>query len=235
MDARPLRRADLAAHTVRWLRPGRYWQPDLTVVEWNGRSYVVKDYRARPRVYRWGVGLVATWREAKNYRRLAGLPGIPAFGGRIDRYALAVEWIEGRNADRLDKGGVPASFFEELRRIIASVHERGVVLCDLRNSKNIMVTGEWRPVLIDFSTAFSRGRWWNPLQRWLYRIFEQDDYLAVAKLKRRYAPELMTEEERSGLERGVPFERPAHAARDGFKKGLKWIFGPGGRRNEHTR
>lgn len=225
--AGPLTRADLSAPTTRSLRPGRYWQPDLTVVEWNGRPYVVKDYRARPPVYRWGIGLVATWREAKNYQRLAGLPGIPAFGGRIDRYALAVEWVPGRTADQLSKGGVPAAFFEELRRVITGVHERGVVLCDLRNSKNIMVTDQWRPVLIDFSTGFSRGGWWNPLQRWLYQIFEQDDYLAIAKLKRRYAPALMTEDERSGLDRGLPLERPAHALRDAFKKMVKLVFGPG--------
>ena len=204
------------------LRSGRYWQPDLGVVEWGGRRYVVKDYRARPPVYRWTVGLVATWREAKNYQRLAGLPGIPAFGGRIDRYALAVAWVPGRNADRFEPGQLPASFFEELRRIVMGVHERHIALADLRNSKNIMVTDQGRPVLIDFSTAFSRGRWWNPLQRWLYRIFEQDDYLAIAKLKRRYAPELMTEEERRGLEKGLPLERPAHAVRDAFKTGVKW-------------
>jgi RIO-like serine/threonine protein kinase len=173
--------------------------------------------------------LVATWRESGNYHRLAGLEGIPAFGGRIDRYALAVEFIPGRNADRFRRGDLPASFFDELHRIVTGVHGRGVVLADLRNSKNIMVTEQWRPVLIDFSTAFSRGQWWNPVQRWLYGVFERDDYLGIAKLKRRYAPELMTEEERGALERGLPLEGPAHAVRDAFKKSLKWLFGPGRR------
>lgn len=223
VDAGPLTRAEVERDAIERLRAGRYWQPDLTVVERHGRRYVVKDYRGRPPVYRWGVGLTAIWREAKNYRRLAGLPGVPAFGGRIDRYALAVEFVAGRNADRFKKGELPPSFFDELRRIIAGVHARGIVLADLRNSKNIMVTEQGRPILIDFSTAFSRGRWWNPLQRWLHRIFEQDDYLAIAKLKRRYAPELMTDEERRGLERGLPLERPAHALRDAFKTGLKWV------------
>ena len=223
--AAPLTRAGLGSHTSERLRAGRYWQPDLFIVQWQGRRYIVKDYRARPRIYRWSVGLLATSREAKNYRRLAGLPGIPAFGGRIDRYALAVEFIPGRNADRFTKGELSAGFFAELRTIIQGVHDRGVVLGDLRNSKNIMVTEQGRPMLIDFSTGFGRGGWWNPLQRWLYRIFEQDDFLGVAKLKRRYAPELMTDEERRGLEEGLPFEGPAHALRDAFKTGVKWLFG----------
>ncbi len=225
--AAPLTRTELDGHTGELLRAGRYWQPDLFIVHRQGRRYVVKDYRARPRIYRWSIGIMATWREAKNYRRLAGLPGIPAFGGRIDRYALAVEFIPGRNADRFTQGELPAAFFSELRTIIQGVHERGVVLGDLRNSKNIMVTEQGRPVLIDFSTGFGRGGWWNPLQRWLYRIFEQDDLLGVAKLKRRYAPELMTDEERRGLEEGLPLERPAHAMRDTFKAVIKRVIGPG--------
>jgi len=225
--AAPLTRAELGSHTTELFRAGRYWQPDLFIVQWQGRRYIVKDYRARPPVYRWSVGMLATCREAKNYTRLAGATGIPAFGGRIDQYALAVEFIPGRNADRFKKGELPAAFFTELRSIIQGVHDRGVVLGDLRNSKNIMVTEQGRPMLIDFSTGFGRGGWWNPLQRWLYRIFEQDDFLGVAKLKRRYAPELMTDEERRGLEEGLPFERPAHALRDAFKTVVKWLMGPG--------
>jgi len=227
VGAAALTRAELGRQTSELLRAGRYWQPDLVLVQWQGRRYVVKDYRARPPLYRWSVGALATCRESKNYRRLAGLPGIPAFGGRIDRYALAVEFIPGRNADRFTQGELPAAFFPELRTIIQGVHDRGVVLGDLRNSKNIMVTEQGRPVLIDFSTGFGRGGWWNPLQRWLYRIFEQDDFLGVAKLKRRYAPELMTDEERRALEEGLPFERPAHALRDAFKHIVKRLVGPG--------
>jgi hypothetical protein len=227
VGAGPVTRADLERHTVERLRPGRYWQPDLTVIDHHGRRFVVKDYRARPRLYRWGLGMLATWREAKNYRRLAGVPGIPAFGGQIDRYALAVELIPGRNADRFQKGELSAAFFEELQKIVMAVHARGVVVADLRNSKNIMVSETGHPHLIDFSTGFSRGGWWNPLQRWLYGVFEQDDWLGVAKLKRRYAPELLTEAERRGLDEGLPLERPAHAVRDAFKKSLKWLFGPG--------
>lgn len=175
--------------------------------------------------------MLATCRESKNYRRLAGLPGIPDFGGRIDRYALAVELIAGRNADRFKRGELPATFFTELRTIIQGVHDRGVVLGDLRNSKNIMVTEQGRPMLIDFSTGFSRGGWWNPLQRWLYAIFERDDYLGVVKLKRRYAPELMTEEERLALEEGLPFERTAHVLRDAFKHIVKRLVGSGQKEN----
>ncbi|MBI3620614.1 MAG: hypothetical protein HY208_00300 [Nitrospirae bacterium] len=222
-----LTRTELGDSPHELLRAGRYWQPDLFLVSRQGRRYVVKDYRARPPMYRWTAGILSTWREAKNYRRLAGLPGIPAFGGRIDRYALAVEFIPGRNADRFQKGELSPAFFSELRTIIQGVHDRGVVLGDLRNSKNIMVTEQGRPVLIDFSTGFGRGGWWNPLQRWLYRIFEQDDFLGVAKLKRRYAPELMTEEERRGLEEGLPLEGPAHALRDGFKAVVKRVVGAG--------
>ena len=225
--APPLTRADLGSHTIERLRDGRYWQPDLFVVQWRDRRYIVKDYRARPPLFRWGAGLFSISREAKNYRRLAGLPGIPMFGGRIDRYALAVEFIPGRNADRFATGELSAGFFKELRAIIQGVHDRGVVLGDLRNSKNIMVTEQGRPVLIDFSTGFSRGGWWNPLQRWLYRIFERDDFLGVAKLKRRYAPELMTDEERRELDEGLPFERPAHALRDAFKHLVKRLAGAG--------
>lgn len=231
VGAAPLTRSELGSQTSELFRAGRYWQPDLFLVQRQGRRYIVKDYGARPPLYRWSVGMLATCRESKNYRRLAGLPGIPDFGGRIDRYALAVELIAGRNADRFKRGELPATFFTELRTIIQGVHDRGVVLGDLRNSKNIMVTEQGRPMLIDFSTGFSRGGWWNPLQRWLYAIFERDDYLGVVKLKRRYAPELMTEEERLALEEGLPFERTAHVLRDAFKHIVKRLVGSGQKEN----
>jgi hypothetical protein len=223
----PLTRARLAAERLEVLRQGRYWQPDVFVVTLGGRKYVVKDYRDRPAVYRWGVGLLAIWRETINYRRLAGLPGVAGFAGRIDRYALAIEFIPGRNTDRMARGELTPAFFEQLRAVIVGVHARGVVLCDLRNSKNIMVHEDGRPYVIDFSTGFSRGPWWNPLQRWLHGIFAQDDFLGVAKLKRRYAPELLTEEEGRGLDEGLPLERPVHALRDAWKKALKRLLGPG--------
>ena len=47
-----------------------------------------------------------------------------------------------------------AVFFDRLRSIVDQIHARGIVVCDLRNRKNVMVTNASDPYVIDFCTAF---------------------------------------------------------------------------------
>lgn len=157
------------------------------------------------------------------YRKLAGLDGIPRCYGKLDRYAVAIEYIEGRNASKIKPGELPDEFFRRLNRIVEAVHERKIVLCDLRNKKNIMVSPTGDPYLIDLCTAFERGRRWNLIRNWLYGIFYQDDCLGLSKLKRQLAPELLTPEEAKKLERGLFMQKEAVAVRNFCVRWLKWL------------
>lgn len=217
-------RESLDERRMESLRPAKPWQPDILLVRGETGPAVVKDYRPRGFLYRFFVGIPSTWNEARIYRKLSGIEGIPRCYGKLDRYAVVLEYIEGRNASKVLPGELPHEFFHRLRRIVDAVHERKIVLCDLRNKKNIMISKNGEPVLIDLCTAFERGRRWNLLQNWLHGIFYQDDLLGLAKLKRHLAPELLTPDEAEKLDRGLFLQNEAVAVRNFCVRWLKqWV------------
>ena len=176
-----LNRSNLEKMTLRPMRPGKPWQPDLFLVQMNGRLGVVKDYSKRPWLYRVAVGWISARREEIFYGKLQGVPGIPQFLGRLDRYALAMEYIPGSSASRVPPGVVGPEFFEKLDRVLDQVHQKGIVLCDLRHISNIVISEKGEPYLLDFCTAFERGSRWNILKRGLYHLFYQDDKPQVSQ------------------------------------------------------
>ena len=188
---------------------------------------MAKDYAAKPFFFRFFIGIISNRREAFIYRKLKRLPGIPEWACWIDRYAIAVHYVPSRNASELKSGELTPAFFKRLREIVDAIHDRGVVLCDLRNIKNIMLGEDGEPYLIDFSTAFQKGAWWNAPKNFLYEIFYQDDLLGIAKLKKHCAPGLLTEEERIGLERGLFLQKETLFIKHKGRAILQKIFGFG--------
>jgi hypothetical protein len=215
----------VAASTPQYVRRGRPWQPDILLIEHEGRRVIVKDYAPRKWMYRVGVGLYSVWREASIYRVLDGIPGVPGFVGRIDRYALATEYIAGKGAGAAEPGEVGEAFFTRLSATVDAVHGRGVVLCDLRNMNNVMISERGEPYVIDFAAAFQRGAWWNVPVNALFRLFEQDDCMGVIKLKRRLAPDLLTTEEAERYRKGVFMQAPAISMRNWSRRWLKRLVG----------
>lgn len=92
----PPDREALAARTVRVLEAGSGRDPVVTLVRDGAREIVVKYYAPRGFLVRELVGRFMIWREVRAYRALAGHPAVPRFFGRIDAYALAVEYRPGR-------------------------------------------------------------------------------------------------------------------------------------------
>jgi serine/threonine protein kinase len=219
-----LSRSNLKERTVQYVRHGKPWQADLLLVTVNGRLGLVKDYIKKPWLFRLVVGRLSTWRESIFYKKLQDLPGIPCFFGCLDRNALVIEYIPGEDASRVKPGLVGADFFEKLQGVVDSIHERGIVLCDLRHTANILVSERGEPYLVDFCTAFERGNRWNIFKKWLYDLFHQDDLLGIAKLKKNLAPELLSENDRQNLERGVFLQGPAIRIRNFSRKWLKKLF-----------
>ena len=66
----------------------------MLVVDVDGGSVIVKDFAPRGRWVR-GLGWLQIRRETAAYRWLSGVVGVPAFVGRVDPLALAIEWIDG--------------------------------------------------------------------------------------------------------------------------------------------
>jgi hypothetical protein len=220
-----LSREAIGSSSPRYIRRGRPWQPDILLIDHQGRHVIVKDYAPRRWIYRVGVGLYSVWREAEIYQVLQGIPGVPRFEGRIDRYALATEYIPGKGAGEARPGEVGEAFFTRLTDTVEAVHARGVALCDLRNMNNVLISERGDPYVIDFAAALRRGARWNVVLNAVFRLFVQDDRLGVIKLKRRLAPYLVTSEESKRYRKGVFMQTQAIAVRNWGRRWLKRLVG----------
>jgi len=188
LSGRPPTRAELAASSPRVLNRGGPRNPDVLLVEHEGRELVVKDFAPRPGIGGGWLGRWITRREARAWRALAGHPAVPQFVGIIDALAFAVVYRPGRRMSRRLAGETPPDFPDRLDAALAEMHRRGVVHLDLRHRSNVLVDSSGNPVLIDFGSAlvFRPGSW---AARWFLPLWAAVDRRAARKWRRKLTPE----------------------------------------------
>ena len=202
---------ELREHIVRTFRRGGGSRPDVLLVRVNGEEAVLKDYSRADPWFRRLVGPMSVRREARALRQLDGARGVPRLLRVVDREALLLEYIPGTSTREVPPGGLTPQFFKRFYRLVERLHEHGVAHCDLRSRGNVLVGIDGEPYVVDFVAHFRRGRPWNLPARWMYEKFCEADRVAVARLKRSHAPELLTEWEQKALarDRKTPLERAA--------------------------
>ena len=187
-----MKRAVLKEYAIPVRKGNLFGKPDLSRVEQEGRVLLVKDVGEKPFIFRWTLGLWLIQKEWKIYSRLAGIRGIPQPIERIDRFAFAVEWVNGKPIDRGEQ--LPASFFQNLEQILSDLHSRGVAHLDIRHKGNILISEQGEPYLIDFNSSFSFiERGW--LRRYFFPFLQWVDHGGFLKLKQRVSPDTMTPQE----------------------------------------
>ena len=184
----PLSRADLASSTERVLRPSVRAKPAILLVRWGGRRLLVKDFSRNSWLLRHTYGRWIVAHETRIYTCLQGVAGVPAFRGRLDAFAFAVDYVEATSLKALTRGTVPAAVFDGLAALHASLHKRGVVHLDSHQCSNILVTAEGDTFLVDFATSLRLGTGWLA-RRLLLPFFAWADRLGLRKLKARYCSE----------------------------------------------
>ena len=188
----PVTRTNLDARTVTIVHSARGLRPEVRVVRGNDRLLVVKDYAPCPATRRELLGRWLARREYFAYRQLAGVSGIPRPHGMIDQYAFACEFITGTCGSTFQRGELPDEFFVRLHRLVADIHAHGIAHGDLKRRRNILVAPGFQPYLVDFASAIRRRSRWDVVGNMLFRQLCTIDFNAVAKLKRRVAPHLLT-------------------------------------------
>jgi RIO-like serine/threonine protein kinase len=141
-----LRRHELEACTVRFLHSGRGYQSSVRLVERDGQYAAVKDYARAPKQFRRFVAPFLLNREERALRHLEGTAGVPRVLARVDRLALAMEYIEGTPLDRFSLGELAPEVFPRVQEVIDRVHARGVSHCDLKRRGNLILTPRRRSV-----------------------------------------------------------------------------------------
>jgi hypothetical protein len=150
------------------------------------------------------LGRALARHEARLYRRVADLDGIPRILGEWGATGFAHEYVEGHPMQ--PKAHVPDDFFERLQALVTELHARQIAYADLEKNENILVDAQGRPALIDFQIS-----WHWPLdpreRRWLSRLFphalgrrileslQTSDLYHLQKHRRRHRRDQMTAEE----------------------------------------
>ena len=206
------------------LRNASSTRPVIRLINHEGGRAVIKDFSLNGFFFRNVVGRFLIWREARAYRKMSGLEGVPRLLQVVGGRSLMVEAVSGTD---LKEAGLqrklPPHFFESLKALVDHVHERGVAHCDLKASGNVLVSSDGRPFIIDWGASISRSEFrFFPLTM-IYDRFVVDDYRAITKFKLRYMPETVDEEEKCRYEHRSLAEKTIRAIRDRLRKWLQAI------------
>lgn len=194
-------RDELSSATVEVLKAGSPTKADLLVVDLGEGPMVVKDFGRKKAWWMRQFGRLQVRHEVKAYRYLAGLPGIPRLIGRIDRYALALEKIEGKQLgsapERLTRG---VELMPRLRAIVERMHAVGFVHWDLRGRENVLLRPDGQLFVLDFqSSMWARPGGWP--HRLLFPTMRRIDEAALLKWKQILQAGPFTREEEAFLRR----------------------------------
>lgn len=193
-----LKLSDLPAANCAVLRKASNTRPAIWIVEKNGARAVVKDFSGNRFLFRNTVGRFLIWREARAYRNLQGVKGVPEFYGVMDGLALAVEEIPGRNLENLEKEmHLPHTFFVAMETLVGAFHRRGMAHCDLKRAPNTLLGVDGMPYVVDWAASISRKEFWFPPFNLVFRRFMLDDEMAIVKLALRHCPERVSVEKKA--------------------------------------
>jgi predicted Ser/Thr protein kinase len=185
------------ANLEKVLIKGRFTKADVFITRSEGRRYVVKDYSQKGFWERNLVGLIVIGREARAYEALSGVEGLPPTFNRLSPYALAVEYLEGKDLGCFQRGEFGSEVIRQFERIIDELHKRGWVHLDLHRRTNILYV-DGKIFIVDLASALHTGS--IPLVgRCFTGIVGLADRLSLIKMKKIFGPELLTDWERRWL------------------------------------
>jgi len=219
-----LKLSDLPQRQSVILRKPTNTRPTVWLIEENSVRAVVKDFSTNRFLFRNTFGRFLVWREAKAYKKMNGLRGVPSLYRVVGGLALVIEEIPGMDLEEAENGTkLPDGFFDALKEVVDGFHERGVAHCDLKRAANILVGQDGNPYIIDWAAAIFRNKYRIPFFNLIYRRFLQDDYNAITKRKLRLYPELVDPEERAIYDHRSWLERAVRGFRDRLRGFLQKV------------
>lgn len=213
---------DLPAASCGVLRKASNTRPTIWIVEKDGVRAVVKDFSGNRFLFRNIVGRFLIWREAKAYRKLRGIKGVPKFYGVMDGIALAVEEIPGRSLENLEKEmHLPHTFFESMGTLVNAFHQRGLAHCDLKRAPNTLLGDDGMPYIVDWAASISREELCFPPFNLVFRRFMLDDEMAIVKLALRHCSDKVSAEKKARYHYRSRGEKCIRAIRDRLREILQ--------------
>lgn len=162
----------------------------------DGRQGVLKIFRPFPY-----MGIPVQWlsaiqarHEERIYLALQDTGSVPKWFGRVGPTGILHEFVPGSHLNRCET--VRPTFFEELRALLKTMHQRGIAYVDTNKPDNIIVAEpDGRPLLIDFQIT-----WVQPpfplslLTLPVFHIFKASDMYHAFKHEHKRFPDRITRE-----------------------------------------
>lgn len=185
---------DVRADVERVIAPGKFAKAEVFLARSCGLRFIAKDFGGKGFFERNVIGRLVIAREHRAYRALAGVEGLPAHVRRITPFCLIIEYLDGNDLGGVAGGAPGPETIRQLESIIDTLHGRGWVHLDLQRRSNILLVNG-RVHVVDLASAVHPGG--VPLiGRLLVRLLGFADRLSLVKMKRLFAPGLLTERDR---------------------------------------
>ncbi|MCK4378320.1 MAG: hypothetical protein KAW01_03205, partial [Deltaproteobacteria bacterium] len=94
---------------------------------------------------------------------------------------------------------------DNLEKVINAIHERGVVHLDLKQKRNVLVKASGKVAVIDFQSSLFFSQ--SPLGRLMISLLKGRDKAGLVKFKAKYAPSILTPEEKRKYKRDLILSR----------------------------
>ena len=193
---KPFTRADFATGDVKIICKGRWGNADLYLFERAQRLWVVKDFSPCPPFIRKTWGRFMVKREFMALQKLKGIPGISAESFLLDVYAVCYRFTPGTTLKETASEMIGDDFFFQFEDLVRMMHQRNMVHLDIRNRKNILVTDEGQPALLDFQSSLNLEN----TPRFLHKIMKDIDISGVYKNWSKKKPASLDSSRRAHLE-----------------------------------
>ncbi len=189
----------------------------------SGDKAILKDFSRSSWLFRLTFGALLIAREARAYRRLEAVSGIPRLIGMVKGRELFLEYVPGSNCIASPPHAFSQDFFDQALVLLAEVRARGVLHFDVGG--NLVLGLDGRPWLVDFGSCLSLPPWLGGFGRRLADLRGKYDERALLKLKRRRAPQLLTPSEAEKSTAVLPFESWIKIAERLVKRTVAWMSG----------
>jgi len=145
--------------------------------------------------YAW-IGRFLRNREIRTLKQFEDIDQFPSIIKLYGRNGVIYHYIKGKTLD--EKPNVPDDFFDQLRALLETIHQRNICYMDLNKRGNILIGQDGRPYVIDFQiSVFLPAKWCYQLRR----AFQKEDLYHLFKHKRKFRPDLLTEQEHTLIKR----------------------------------
>jgi hypothetical protein len=195
---------EAAFKVIDTLQPGGRIFAVVRVVEHQAGKAILKDFSRSSWLFQRTFGRCLARREARAYRRLRGVAGVPRLIRRVRPHGLLLEYVTGTNCLDASPASFSREFFNQVRSLLSEIRSRGVLHCDVGG--NLILGTDCRPWLVDFASSVVLPGGLGPAGAFLRNLRARYDERAVLKMKRRRAPHLLELHEMEQSRTMLPFE-----------------------------